>query len=57
MADKHDKRKHLKAKASKAIQGPEGNLALIENEIKAAAGNAQQELGKQRASGNRSHRG
>ena len=62
MSDKHEaKQKNLRAKAHVAPQQPNSqndkNQSHIEGEIKEAAGNVQEELGKIRASANRAHQG
>jgi hypothetical protein len=57
LSDKHDKRKQLRPKASKAPHGIEAKSPLTDGEIKTAAGNVQEGLQSARAAANRAHAG
>jgi hypothetical protein len=62
MSDKHDsKQKHNRAKAhvggSEAQPSHEAKNSQIDGEIKDAAGQVQEDLGKVRASANHAHKG
>jgi hypothetical protein len=62
MSDKHEaKQKHMRAKAHIAVpethSSHEAKSAPIDAEIKDAAGQVQEDLGKIRSSANRAHQG